>query len=85
MIIEQYIQETLRLASETVVKSDKINQRLVTAIISICVTFAICFSVTLIGVSYFYFTTDYSFPQVTQNQTNTDNSNSNVEIKKGGK
>lgn len=68
--------EILQRVADAIERIDIINQRLVTAIAVICVSF--CVMITFIA--YFYFTTDYSYPQVNQTQSNS----SNIEIKKGG-
>jgi len=83
MIELQYMQESIKLTIDALNKTDKINQRLVTAIIATVISFCLCFCVTLVGFAYFYFTTNYEYGTVNQSQTNTENSNQN--INKGGK
>jgi hypothetical protein len=75
----EHVAELIKLSSEMINKTDQINQRLVTAIITLSVTF--CF--TLVGFAYFYFTTNYEYGTVNQTQSNTENSNQKID--KGGK
>lgn len=76
-MLENHIQDVIKLAGDTIAKVDKINQRLITAII---VT-VICFALTTISMTFFYFTTDYGFGSQ-QIQSNTENSSQT--ITKGG-
>lgn len=74
----EHVSELIKLSSEMINKTDQINQRLVNSIIVICTAFCLCFTITVVGISYLYFTTDYSYPQVNQNQVGTDNSTQTI-------
>jgi Sec-independent protein secretion pathway component TatC len=76
-----YVTDLITLATEMIDKSDKINNRLVNCIIVLTVAFCLCFAVTVIGYSYFYFTTDYNYG-TNQTQINTTDSSQTI---KGGK
>jgi hypothetical protein len=67
----EHVSELIKLSSEMINKTDQINQRLVNSIVVMCMVFCL----TAVCVSYLYFTTDYGYGSVTQNQTNTENSN----------
>lgn len=79
-MLEKYIQDVIKLSADTITKADKINQRLVTAVIVMAISFSISFAVTIIGISYFYFTSGYEYG-FNQTQINTENSNQTI---KGG-
>lgn len=70
--------ECIKVCSETIEKSNQINKRLVIAIVVIAVAFCISFSVMVCGLANLYFTSDYTYPQVNQNQFNTENSNQSI-------
>lgn len=70
----EHVSELIKLSSEMINKTDQINQRLVNSIIVMCMVFCL----TAVCVSYLYFTTDYSYPQVNQNQVGTDNSTQTI-------
>lgn len=74
--------DLINMSIKTIDKVDKLNQRLITCIIAMTVSFYLCICLTIVGLAYFYFTTDYNYGTVNQNQTNTENSNQN--INKGG-
>ena len=77
-----YVSELIKLSSEMIRKTDQINQRLVNAVIVMAITFSLSFAVTIIGISYFYFTTDYNYGT---NQTQINSDGSNQTTIKGGK
>lgn len=76
-----HVAELIRLSTEMIRKNDQINQRLVTAVIVLGIAFSICFTTTIVGISYFYFTTDYNYGT---NQTQINTQNSNQSTTKGG-
>jgi hypothetical protein len=57
---EQQFMEVVNLTSKLIEKTDKVNQKLITAIITITISFSLCLAITLTGIAYLYFTTDYS-------------------------
>jgi hypothetical protein len=76
----EYVAELISLSAEMIRRNDQINQRLVNAIIVLAIAFSLCFTITVVGISYLYFTTDYNYG-INQTQINTDHSNQTL---KGG-
>lgn len=79
----EHVTELINLSAEMIRKNDQINQRLVNAVIVMAIAFSLCFTVTVVGISYLYFTTDYGYG-TQQIQSNTDNSTQSLTKNKGG-
>ena len=69
---DNIIKEVLQFAEESAKRTDKINERLVTACkyMAICiVVISICFAITVCYKDYAYFFSDYAYPSVEQEVT----------------
>lgn len=66
------------LCENIITKTDGLNKRLTTVIIVAVISFCL----TLLGMTYLYFQSDYTYPDSNVTQTNTQDVNFNTE--KGG-
>lgn len=85
MKLEEQLTDALKITIKALNQADEINKRLTIANIVQTVAFSLCFVITVVGMTYLYFRSDYTYPQIQQTQIDSNNSSSNVDMKGGSK
>lgn len=78
MKLEEQLTETLKLITKVLNDTNDINKRLTNAFIVAIVAFSLCFSITIVGITYLYFRSDYQYGTINQTQGNSSTANINM-------
>lgn len=77
--------EILERVEKTLENNDRINHRLITALIVVGIAGFLAITITITSAAYFYFCNENSYPQINQTQIQSDNSSPTIKAGKGDK